>query len=103
MDSIHIHGIGIGCWFIMVVILLSGVRIIGFVRGDSVSSVPLGLEVHCSCVPFFNGSWYFVHGVNSSHERDWDSSRKEVDEHVIIVNFAEGYIALDLRYVISKL
>ena len=43
-----------------------------------------------------------VHGVNSFHKRNQDSSRKEVDECIIIGDFAKSHIALELGNIISK-
>ena len=70
---------------------------------DNLWFFPLGFEVDSSFVPFLNGSWYSVHRADFFHEGSRDSSRKEVDECIIIVDFTEGCIVFELRYVISKL
>ena len=104
MNSVHIHCIGVWCWFTLVVMIFLGwIRAIGFASCNSVHFFPLGLEVNSSCIPSLNGGGYGVHGVDSSYEGGWNSSRKEVDEHIIVIDFTEGCVVFELGYVIPKL
>ena len=70
--------------------------------GNDISLVPLGLEVNGSLIPFSDSGWDLVHGINSFHEGDQDSSSKEVDKCIIISDFTLGSIAFELGYVVSK-
>ena len=56
-----------------------------------------------SCIPFFNGGGYGVHRVDSFYEGSGNALREEVDECIIIVDFTEGCVVLELGYVILEL
>ena len=52
-------------------VLLYWVWVVGFLASDSVSSIPLCLEVDCSSVPVVNLGGDRVHSVDSFHEGRW--------------------------------
>ena len=81
---------------------LSWIRGRWFLVSNSISLIPLSLEVNDFFVPFFNGGGDSVHGMNSSHNGGRNSSQEEVDEGIIIVDFAEGGVVFELGYVIPK-
>ena len=69
---------------------------------DSVSFIPLSLEVNGPFVPFFDGGGDSVHGMNSPHDGGRNSPQEEIDEVIIIVDFTEGSVVFELGYISPK-
>ena len=61
-------------WWFWVLILLSWVWIVEAFVGDGVGPFPLCLEVNGMSVPVINLCGYSIHGVDSLHEWNGDSS-----------------------------
>ena len=64
---------------------LSGVRVIGSLVGNCVSSFPLSFKVHGSLVPIFNSGVDRIHSIDSFHEGNRDASLEEVNEGIFLV------------------
>ena len=54
-----------------------------------------------SGVPIVDGGGDSVHPVDSFHERSGDSSQKEVDEGILMGDFAESDVVFELGDIIS--
>ena len=85
-----------------VVGLVVGVQIVGFLMGNGICHFLLGFEVNGFFIPFHDCGRDLVCGVDSFHERNQDSSRKEVDECIIIGDFTKSHVALELGNIVSK-
>ena len=105
VDGVDIHSIWINFWLgvvILIVVLSCGVMVVRVSVGNSVCCIPLGFEVHGMRVPVFKCGGNSVCGIESFHERDWDSSCEEVDKGVLLCDFAKSNVVFELGGIISE-
>ena len=101
-DDVYVHGIGVtsfGGGGEGVVRLMGGFRI---PLRDFVSTFPLGLEGNGHFVPAVNGCKDGVHGHDLVHEGRRDASGEIPDKDVLVSDFGEGAVVLEVGYVFDE-
>ena len=103
LGGIDIHGIWVSFLLVVVVIpvVLEGNEWVISSFGDFVGPFPNLFEMKGLLVPFLHGGWDDVHGVNSSHKLGRDSSGKEIDQDIFVIDSTKGSVVFKFRDIVE--